>query len=39
MVEVIRGTAPFVVIMIVFVMVLTVWPEIALYLPSQMQGR
>ncbi|WP_421996874.1 TRAP transporter large permease [Reyranella sp.] len=34
--QVIVGTAPFVLIMIAFVALLTVWPELALYLPSRM---
>jgi len=36
--QVIAGTAPFVLIMIAFVALLTVWPELALYLPSQMRS-
>jgi tripartite ATP-independent transporter DctM subunit len=34
--QVIAGSAPFVLIMIGFVAMLTVWPELALYLPSRM---
>jgi tripartite ATP-independent transporter DctM subunit len=37
--QVIAGTAPFVLIMIVFVAILTVWPELALYLPSNMRAN
>jgi len=37
--QVIAGTAPFVLIMIIFVALLTALPELALYLPSQMQAR
>jgi len=37
--QVIRGTAPFWAILILFVILLTAWPELALYLPSQMHGR
>lgn len=34
--QVVAGTAPFVLIMIIFVALLTAWPELALYLPSRM---
>lgn len=37
--EVIAGTTPFVLIMIIFVALLTAWPELALYLPTQMQAK
>jgi C4-dicarboxylate transporter, DctM subunit len=36
--QVIAGTAPFVLIMIIFVAILTAWPELALYLPSNMRA-
>lgn len=37
--QVIRGTAPFCAIIIIFVAILTIWPELALYLPGQMSAR
>ncbi len=36
--DVIRGTTPFVVIMILFALLLIFWPDMALFLPNSMRG-